>query len=95
MIKLAHKAMIWGMYVSPKARCKGVGRELLMEAVTLARSVPAILQVNLCVNAANEPARRLYDSMGFKAFGHETGAMLIDGELHDEIHMCLQLRSSV
>ena len=92
MAKLAHKAMIWGMYVSPEAREKGFGRALLLEALSLAKSVPGILQVNLCVNATNTPAIRLYESVGFKPFGHESGAMLINDVLHDEIHMCRHLR---
>ena len=91
MRKLAHKALIWGMYVKPEARGKGIGRALLLEALSLARSVPEVKQVNLCVNASNEGAIRLYESAGFKAFGHEPGAMLINGELHDEIHMYLRL----
>jgi RimJ/RimL family protein N-acetyltransferase len=91
MNKLAHKALIWGMYVKPEARGKGVGRALLLEALSLARSVPDVKQVNLCVSASNAGAIRLYESAGFKAFGHEPGAMFINGELHDEIHMYLRL----
>lgn len=88
--KLEHKALIWGMYVAPQARGKGIGRALLLEALALARSAPAIRQVNLCVNASNAPAIQLYESVGFKKFGIERDAMLIDGELHDEMQMCLR-----
>lgn len=88
--KLEHKALIWGMYVAPQARGKGIGRALLLEALAFARSVPAIRQVNLCVNASNIPAIHLYESVGFEKFGLEPGAMLIDGELHDEMQMCLR-----
>jgi ribosomal protein S18 acetylase RimI-like enzyme len=91
MNKLAHKALIWGMYVKPEARGKGIGRALLLEALSLARAVPEVRQVNLCVNASNANAIRLYESAGFKAFGREPGAMLVDGELHDELHMYLRL----
>jgi RimJ/RimL family protein N-acetyltransferase len=90
--KLSHKALIWGMYVTPEARGKGIGRALLLEALSLARSVPEIKQVNLCVNASDASAIRLYESVGFKSFGREPGAMLIDGKLHDEIHMYLRLK---
>jgi GNAT superfamily N-acetyltransferase len=38
MHKLAHKAFIWGMYVAPQVRGKGLGRALLVEALSLARS---------------------------------------------------------
>jgi RimJ/RimL family protein N-acetyltransferase len=91
MRKLAHKALIWGMYVKPEARGKGIARALLQEALSLARSVPEVRQVNLCVNASNEVAIRLYESAGFEAFGREPGAMFINGQLHDEVHMYLRL----
>ena len=91
MKKLAHKALVWGMYVKPEHRCKGIGKALLLEALSLARSVPEVAQVNLSVNASNVSAIRLYESVGFKAFGREPGAMCINGELHDELHMYLRL----
>jgi ribosomal protein S18 acetylase RimI-like enzyme len=89
--KLAHKASIWGMYVAPSARGVGVARALLLEAVSLARSVPEIQQINLSVVADNASAIRLYESVGFAAFGCELDALLIDGKLHDEMYMCLRL----
>lgn len=92
--KLRHKAFIWSMYISPESRGKGTGRALLAEALRVARLVPELLQVNLAVNASNIPAIRLYESMGFKAFGRETGALLVDGGLHDELHMSLSLNES-
>ena len=89
--KLNHKALIWGMYVKPEFRGEGIARALLGEALALARSVPEVKQVNLSVNAHNLIAIRLYESFGFKAFGREPGALLINYELHDEIHMHLRL----
>ncbi len=91
MKKLAHKALIWGMYVKPEHRGKGIAKALLEEALSLARSVPEVRQVNLSVNARNTDAIRLYESFGFRSFGHEPGALSINGELHDELHMCLRL----
>ena len=91
MTKLAHKGLIWGMYVKPECRGKGVARALLAEALSLARSVSELRQVNLSVNASNTGAIRLYESFGFKAFGCEPGALLINGELHEEVHMYLRL----
>jgi len=92
--KLSHKALIWGLYVTPKARGKGIARGLMLEALSVARSVPEVQQVNLSVNAGNAGAIRLYESLGFKAFGREPGAMFINGELHDEIHMCLRFTAA-
>ena len=92
--KLKHKAIIWSMYVSPGARRKGVGRALLAEALEFARSMPALRQANLGVTAGNIPAIRLYESMGFKVFGVEPDAILVDGTLHDELHMTLHFNEA-
>lgn len=88
---LAHKAVLWGLYVQPEHRGKGIAKALLQEALRLARSTPGVLQVNLCVNVRNTSAIRLYESLGFKTFGYEHAAMHIHGEFHDELHMCLRL----
>jgi ribosomal protein S18 acetylase RimI-like enzyme len=85
--KLSHKVFIWGMYVTPAARRRGAGRQLLAQALSRAASMPGVRQVNLGVNAANAEAIALYESAGFTSFGVERGFMLLDGELHDEIHM--------
>ena len=87
MRKLAHKAFIWGMYVAPGARRRGVGRQLMDHAMLRAASMNGVRQVNLGVNAANVEAIALYKGAGFIPFGVERGFMLIDSELHDELHM--------
>lgn len=92
MRKLRHKGMIFGMYVTPEARGNGVGRDLLSQALMLARSVPDLLQVNLGVNADNTRAIALYESMGFETFGREPRAMKIEEVFHDELHMVLHVR---
>jgi RimJ/RimL family protein N-acetyltransferase len=90
--KLSHKALVWGMYVAPNFRGKGVARDLLAEVLALASSVSEVTQVNLAVNANNVTAIRLYETAGFKAFGREPNALCIGGDFHDEIHMFLCLK---
>lgn len=92
-LNIAHKGLLWGMYVRPDLRGQGVGRELLLKAIAHARSMPGLLQVNLAVGAPNLPALRLYESAGFRAFGVEAGAMLVQRQPVDEIHMQLRLVS--
>ena len=85
--KLAHKAVIWGVYVVPSFRQRGVGRLLLERALDHAATMPGLLQVTLGVNTENTAAIALYESLGFETFGVERGFMLVDGVLHDELHM--------
>ena len=91
MKKLSHKAIIWGMYMTPACRGRGIGKALLQQAIALARAVPDIRQINLVVNASQLGAVRLYESVGFTVFGRERDAGMVDGALHDDLHMCLQL----
>jgi len=88
--KLSHKAILWGMYVAPAMRGKGVARALLRQVLAFSRSEPAIIQINLCVNASNPGAIALYESEGFTTFGREPFALMIDGKMHDELHMFLR-----
>jgi len=88
--KLAHKAFIWGMYVTPARRRSGAARKLVAEALARAAAM-GVRQVNLGVNASNVAAIGLYESMGFRSYGLERGFMLLDGRLHDEILMARAL----
>jgi RimJ/RimL family protein N-acetyltransferase len=90
--KLAHKALIWGVYVVPAFRRRGVGRRLLEHALAHAATMPRLLRVTLGANASNPASVALYQSVGFEPFGLERGFMLVDGVLHDEIHMARSIR---
>ena len=85
--KLAHKAYVWGMYVAPEARRRGVGRQLLAHALAYATDDLGVLQVNIGVNTKNTPALKLYQGLGFVVYGTERGFLSVDGILHDEYQM--------
>jgi ribosomal protein S18 acetylase RimI-like enzyme len=55
------------MGVVPEARRRGVGREMLLHALCEARAAEAPA-VTLSVDARNQPAWKLYRSLGFEAF---------------------------
>ena len=54
-----------------------------------------VRQINLGVNAANLEAIALYEAAGFTAFGVERGFMLLDGRLHDELHMVRNIETKI
>ena len=90
--KLAHKAVIWGVYVAPAFRQRGIGRTLLEHALAYAASLPGLRRVILGANAANPAAIALYKSLGFEPFGLERAFLLVDGVLHDELHMAFDIK---
>jgi ribosomal protein S18 acetylase RimI-like enzyme len=87
LLKLSHKAHIWGFYVAPAFRRQGIGRRLVDAALQHAYAMPGVRQVNLSVDAANTPAIALYEAAGFTTFGVERAFMHVDGIAQDERHM--------
>lgn len=87
--KEKHKGVLVGMYVRPHARNAGIGRRLAEAVVEHARGEVEILQ--LSVVAGNEPARRLYTSLGFVEYGNEKNALKVNGRYWDEVLMAKSL----
>jgi RimJ/RimL family protein N-acetyltransferase len=90
--KERHKALIWGMYVTPAKRRHGLGELLLRAAIEQTRSWPGVELVHLSVSEFAGDARKLYERMGFQVWGREPRALFWDGRFADESHMVLDLR---
>lgn len=91
LCQVNHKATIWGVFVNPSNRGRGIAQALLSAATAHATEEWDVIQLMLCVNAENLPAKRLYASHGFKTFGLEPRAMKVGDRFYDEEHMCKQL----
>ena len=89
--KFSHKTHIWGMYVTPSYRGRGLGRELLEAAMSHARSIEGVLQVHLTVSDSSDAARGLYEAGGFEVWGTEPNALHYRGEWVSDHHMVLML----
>ena len=83
--KHAHKGLLWAMYVRSAARKSGLGKILVAAVLDHARG--CVEMVQLTVVSENEAARRLYEAMGFVAYGHEKRALKHDGRYYDEVLM--------
>ena len=92
MRQLSHKALLWGVFVDVPQRGKGVARRLVAACIALAENDPAILQVHLSVNAENNSARQLYESLGFIHYGTEPRSMRVGELFYDEHHLALLLK---
>lgn len=85
--KMAHRVIIWGVYVSPRARGQGIGTGIIDALVKAARSWPGVDSVALSVSERSPAAQRLYERCGFVAWGREPRVLKVDGAVYDEIHM--------
>jgi RimJ/RimL family protein N-acetyltransferase len=85
--KMAHRAHIWGVYITPAARNRGLATALLRATLDLARTWPGITSVGLSVSERSTEAQHLYERLGFKPWGREPGALITGGRSYDEVHM--------
>jgi RimJ/RimL family protein N-acetyltransferase len=80
--KIAHKAIMWGMYVTEEARGTGLAEAMVETVFEHARG--KVEQVLLSVITENERARRFYGKMGFEPYGLESRALKVDDTYYDE-----------
>jgi GNAT superfamily N-acetyltransferase len=85
-----HVGLVWGMYVKPQYRGRGVGRQLLRTIAERARALE-VHHLLVTVVSDNEGAAGFYRALGFTPWGTEPAALRIDDAFYDEIHMLLQL----
>jgi ribosomal protein S18 acetylase RimI-like enzyme len=88
--KERHKGHIWGVYVRPESRGKGVGSALMKEIIRRARELNGLEQITL-VASAKLPAQRLYKALGFESYGIEPHSLKIGNEYVDDVLMVLWL----
>ena len=80
----SHRAELGGLYVQPSHRGCGVGRALMLAALTHATRTPGLRRVNLTVVTGQAAAIELYLSLGFRHYGTESEAFSRDGRFYDE-----------
>lgn len=78
-LKRRHRATIAGMYVAPEHRKLGLGRALLEEAIRSVRLLDGLEIILLAVAVGNDPARRLYESVGFEPHYVDWHALKVNG----------------
>lgn len=90
--KFAHRARVFGVFVERGHRGRGLGRAVMTASLDRARAWEGVDWVDLAVSENAPEALRLYERLGFVAWGREPEATAHDGRRYDEIHMTLRLR---
>lgn len=84
--KLAHRAEIWGVYVLPTFRGRGLGKRVVRAAMETGLSWEGVTSISLSMSERSA-ARGVYESLGFLAWGVEPDVLRWEGRSYDEIHM--------
>ncbi|MCJ8013232.1 GNAT family N-acetyltransferase [Paenibacillus sp. KQZ6P-2] len=82
-MKVCHKGMIWGVYVSPEHRGQGIARKLMQEILHRGKEIEGLRQIQLTVVTANHTAAELYKRLGFVTYGIEKDALIYQGQAFD------------
>jgi RimJ/RimL family protein N-acetyltransferase len=91
--KTRHSAWIWGVYVTPAWRGLHIAEEIIRLCIEWSKARNVLL-LKLGVAAVNQPAIRCYERCGFKVYGTEPRAVLVDGQYYDEHLMFKSLDGS-
>ena len=81
----------FGIRIAESYRGLGVGKALMTEMLSYAKSIGWIKRIELQVFEGNAPAIRLYESFGFEEEGRRRSAAMIKGRPVDVILMSLML----
>ena len=90
-IKTRHKGRVWGVYVTPQARGKGVGRKLMEAVLKRGAGIEGVEQILISVAMTQTEAIGLYRSLGFEPFGREPRALKIGDRFIDEEYMAMRV----
>lgn len=89
--KRAHIAMLLAVYTTASARGQGLSSRVIAAALDHARTWSGVSVVQLAVSEGSPAARRVYERLGFVAWGVEPDALRVDGRSYSETHMALRL----
>lgn len=85
--KSRHKGLLVGVYVTPACRGRAIGHGVVQRVIAHARNHVVLIQA--AVGVDNASARRVYDDLGFREYGLEQKALLVDGTYVDEALLAL------
>ncbi len=88
--KFSHRAKLWGVFVHPQHRGRGLGRAVVEAAVNLAQAWSGVAFIDVGVSANSPEAHAIYRKLGFVEWGREPETTQHLGKRFDEIFMSLR-----
>ena len=84
--KMAHCGMVWGMYVLPAHRQRGIAQRLLQAVIDHGRA-QHFMMLKLSVTAPQTRALHGYERAGFVQYAHEPALLVVDDQEIDAFHL--------
>ena len=91
--KTRHIAHIFGVYVKPENRGKGIGRMLVRRALAEIQKKADIVKIRLDVNPLLRAAIGLYQESGFVVTGRAKNELKVGGKYFDLLSMEKEVRN--
>jgi RimJ/RimL family protein N-acetyltransferase len=88
--KLRHKGTVWGVYVVPPARERGLARRMIALLLDEARQAGLEL-VHISTDSANRVTMGLYQSLGFTPWGTDRRMIKLPERYVDDVMMVMSL----
>lgn len=89
--KVAHVGTLWGFYVDPEHRRKGLGQKILERTMDLVRETETLEQLRLMASTQSTAAVALFEKLGFENYGVEPRGRKINEDYHDLVYMWIKL----
>ena len=86
-VKTQHKGMIWGMFVHPDFQGKGIGADLMYDAIQRAVNMNGLDIILIGYTEGNAATQKLYEKVGFKVYGREVDCLKHEGQYFNEVLM--------
>jgi len=89
--KLRHKGTLWGVYVLPDYRKRGIARILVQKTIDTAKEISELNQID--IEVSGEFQRKFYESLSFIRWGVEKNGTKTGENYLNWTHMVLNLRN--
>ncbi|MEM7077636.1 MAG: GNAT family protein [Pseudomonadota bacterium] len=89
---IAHRCEL-GLGIERPYRGRALGEALMREVINFCRAAPGLVWLDLKVFAHNHAAIRLYERLGFHAYGKVVDIIRLEGESIDDVQMTLNVQT--
>lgn len=87
--KINHSGIIIQVYVVLEHQGKKIGQQIIKSTLNEAFKINGIEQVEIEVIASNEKAEKMYNKIGFEAYGLQKNFLKINDKYYDHIMMMI------